>query len=472
MNSAKRVFSTILLLSFLIVPTQNADQNISYLFEKICLGLEHHVPGDIPIVKADFHRVQEEKEWTIILYVSADNDLAPFSIRNIKQMAEVGSNEHFNIVVQLDIRKSNGKKITRRYFVKKGKVLHLNADDPDSQAMDSGDPETLVSCCKWAITEFPAKNYGLVLWNHGAGILDPSRYRAIRAEELFVFNPRTQRLEIDRSLGYLERMLHRGICFDDSTGNYLTNQDLEYALETIYTKYLDEEKFAFVGFDACLMQMVEVANLFKDYACVIIGSQEASLGYGWNYADMFRQFEDGAPDLEELMRHMVKTYKKTYEPITDDYTLSAICLNKIEDLEENLHEVAALLLNGLKKQRNGAVKKAVRASRSRLICTHFDEPSYIDLYHFYGNLLRHIEYMKLLDDRDEELFQSDLEDLLIGGRDLIEEIVFANTVGESLARARGISIYFPERGIHSSYGKTLFAKENAWMQFLIQYLSS
>ena len=78
-------------------------------------------------------------------------------------MANIGSSEDINILVHLDIRITGNKKITRRYFVEKNKVIHINADDPQSQKMDSGDPATLISCCRWAVDEYPADKYAPLL---------------------------------------------------------------------------------------------------------------------------------------------------------------------------------------------------------------------------------------------------------------------------------------------------------------------
>src|SRR5579871_1096846 len=108
------------------------------------------------------HSMPHPKEWTVIVYMSADNDLRSFAARNIKQMAVIGSNDLINILVQLDIRITGNKKITRRYYIEKNKILHVNSHDPHSQKMDSGDPETLISCCTWAIKHYPAQNIGLI----------------------------------------------------------------------------------------------------------------------------------------------------------------------------------------------------------------------------------------------------------------------------------------------------------------------
>lgn len=425
-----------------------------------------------------YKQKRSQKEWTFIVYMSADNDLRGFAARNIKQMAAIGSNERINIVVQLDIRISGNRKITRRYYIEKGRIIHVNADDPESQQMDSGAPETLISCCKWAITRYPAQHVALIFWNHGTGILDPERGRIINATELFTFNPMNNKFELDRSIGFFDFVNainieeeQRGICWDDSTGNYLTNQALDYALSIIKREYLGGKKFGIIGFDACLMSMLEIGNIIKKYAEVMVGSQEVELGTGWNYTLVLAPFEQNSFKIEEFGTHIVHAYQHTYHQITSDYTLSALNLTLIEELENNLHQVASLLTECLKSQKNGSVKRAIRSSRDKFTCTHFDEPSYIDQHHFYANLLANIAQFDIHHVQAEKIL-NDLHHLLQQGCSLIQKIAFANTAGSNLSRAKGVSIYFPERKIHPSYRKTTFASSNQWANFLTLYLSA
>src|SRR5438874_1339978 len=147
---------------------------------------------------------QPKKQCTFMPFMAADNNLSGFAARNLRQMSETGSSDSFNIVAQLDIRITGNKKITRRYYIEKNQILHVNANDPHSQQMDSGDPKTLVSFCKWAIEHYPADNYVLILWNHGTGILDPVKGRLFNPAELFVFNPSNNKLELDRTIGFLD----------------------------------------------------------------------------------------------------------------------------------------------------------------------------------------------------------------------------------------------------------------------------
>lgn len=418
-----------------------------------------------------------KKPWTFIVYIAADNDLRGFAARNIKQMAQVGSNKNVNIVVQLDIKLSGNQKVTRRYQVEKNKIVHVNADDPYSQRMDSGSPQTLISCCTWALENYPAEHYCLIFWNHGTGIIDPGYSKVVNASSLFTFNAATNKLELDRSIGFLDFLdivneEQRGVCWDDTTGNYLSNQNMNSALTTIRTNLLGGKKFDIIGFDACLMSMLEVGNIMKHHADNMVSSQEAELGAGWNYNYALSGFNTGAPSPAAFAQQIVRAYQKAYANITNDYTQSAINLNRLTALEENVSHVATLFLQGLRTQKNRAVTNAIKACRNKHMCTHFDEPSYIDLHHFYTNVKNNIARFKLTNSDEEQKLQTALLKAVEEGMTLITSAVIENTAGKNLHRAKGISIYFPERRVHHSYRKTLFAASNQWSALLNYFLQS
>ncbi len=408
-----------------------------------------------------------QKNWTFIVYMASDNDLRAFAANNIRQMASLGSNQNVNIVAHLDIRLSGNQKITRRYYIEKNKLNHMNTE-LETQSMDSGDPKTLISCCEWAIKNFPARNYALIFWNHGTGIIDPMNYKIINPAELFSFNPAINRLELDRSIGFLD-FLHftdleqRGICWDNTTGNYLTNENLDMALNDICTRVL-KKKFALIGFDACLMSMLEIAHMMKPYAEVMVGSQEVELGTGWNYAYALQPLLVGPIDGAHLASHIVSSYQRSYQTITNDFTQSAIDLRQTIHLEKNVNEVAQLLLEALRYQHKNSVMLAIKASRNRKNCTHFDEPSYIDLHHFYSNLQQRLKNFSI--SRSHKPLIQHLNAKLSEGKQLISNSTVASISGTNLKAARGISIYFPEQRIHPSYGKTKFAQSNAWYQLI------
>ena len=409
---------------------------------------------------------QTQKQWTLMVYIAADNDLFYFAWNNIRQLAQSASPQ-VNIIVYLS--EPGQHKKTQIYLIEKNKATLLNKDNQEK--LNSGDPQTLIGFCNWVIQNFPAENYFLDLWNHGTGCADV-RYKAINPTSLFVFNPSTLMLELDRNIRYLDMLnqvqidkIQRGICFDDTYKSYLNNQDLEYALSVICAEGLQGKKLSIIGMDACLMAMVEIANICKKYAHIMVASQEVELGQGWKYDAALEPFLKGlAVSKEEFAKHLVKAYKDTYSNITSDFTLSATILDNFQAIEENINRVATLLLECLQNQRGQSVKYIIRQCR-RHIC--FEEPSYIDLVSFYKRLVSNIDKFVL---QNNHHLVAQLKNTLEKGIKLVGENILANANGSNLNHANGLSIYFPEQNMLNSYQKTEFAQTNQWYNLITHYL--
>ena len=240
----------------------------------IKLTIEQEVDVNLRSIKTPAKRAQ--RAWTFLIYGAADNNLRDYISRNIKQASIIGSNQYVNILFHVDTRPMGNKKVTRRYLIEKNNPVQINIPN-EKTPMDSGDAQTLISACRWAIQDYPADNYALIFWDHGTGIIDPYGKRHFNTNALFHFNAVQNAWELDRSIDFIdliEALADKGICFDDSTGNYLTNQKLEAALQEVTTRYLGGKKFAIIAFDACLMSMLEIAEITKRYADIQISSQE------------------------------------------------------------------------------------------------------------------------------------------------------------------------------------------------------
>jgi hypothetical protein len=432
-------------------------------------------------IKSSFASSNKEKISNLaFVYMAADNDLQLFADRNLEQMKQIGSNQHLIIFVHLDIKRPGGKKITQRFLVFKNKLVSLGT----YTAMDSGDEKTLIDAARIALKELPEK-YGLtfehvifIAWNHGMGPLNPI-IKMFNPSRLFRYNPETRMIELDRSIGFIDFINgvafqdytndSRGICFDQSTGNYLTELKFRHALEIMCKEYRNGKKLDIICFDACLMAHAEEVVHLSDFADFAVFSQEAVPGTGWDYSRVLAPLSQGPIDPALFAQHIVTAYEKTYARITNDYTQSAVALCKATLLNNNIDIVAKLLIQAIKYQKNQSVHQAIKASRDRKTCTHFDEPSYIDYHHFAKNLLQNLEKCEITTSPQIIL---DLKNHLLEGMDLIKEMVIANVAGKNLRNATGLSIYFPERPpIHSSYRDIYFSCNNAWLDFLIAYHS-
>ncbi len=162
-----------------------------------------------------------------------------------------------------------------------------------------GDPDTLSDFLSFAKEAYPAKRYGLILWNHGAGPL-------------------------------------AGVCFDEifSDGDTMDRLSLEELSGALKNSPFTEEKLAFIGFDACLMASMEVACAMAPYGEYMIASQETEPASGWSYA--FLQGLTGAEPGDEIGRRIVSAYEASLKDSLRPVTLSCLDLGRTEEVSARL----------------------------------------------------------------------------------------------------------------------------------------
>ncbi len=217
--------------------------------------------GLLDFIKPGKPDTQGTKEWTVIVFMNAKNDLAQSQMlglsgkwaeKDIAEMKKVGSTDKVNVVVDY----GTAGKGDKRMLIGKGGLLSsgetVYSQDPNA---DMGDYKRVIDFVKWSKTTFPAKHYMLVLWNHGLGWIDP------------VMKP--------QAAGGAAK----GILFDDETKNYVRTRQLGEILRQ--SGYVDV-----FAMNACLMQMAEVAYEVKDNVGLIVGSEETMLAYGFDYESL------------------------------------------------------------------------------------------------------------------------------------------------------------------------------------------
>lgn len=413
--------------------------------------------------------LRAKKKWTLMVYIAADNNLNTFAWGTIRQLAK-GANDNMYIIVQ--INEPGRTKKTERYLIEKNNAILLNKEN--TKKLDSGDPQTLIDFASWVLQNYPAENYMLDLSDHGSGIIDLDRHlsRFINPTELFVLNPSNLMLELDRSISFLDFFSKkedelRGICFDENFQSYLNNQKLDYALKKI-CQHEPNFKFKIIGLDACLMQMIEVANLIKPYANILVASPEVELGPGWRYDTILTPFSTQSLEPLHFAKHIVKAYEQTYSDITNDFTLSAIDLNVLDKIEANVNKVSEILIEVISNQKDNTAKIILKNCKKNI---NFEEPSYIDLTSFYTKLLTNINNLVFKNSKFNYLSKK-LETELNEGVKILKTVILENTCGKNISYSKGLSIYFPEKSIHSSYLKTSFAQSNHWLNLLMHYVNS
>lgn len=193
--------------------------------------------------------------------------------------------------------------------VEDGELVLLEHEDKKNM----GDADTLSGFINYCHENYPADMYGLILWNHGGGS----------------FN---------------------GYGYDELTNDCLSLMELDNALAD--TPFKDDNKLEFIGFDACLMATIEVADALSPYANYMFASQEPEPGFGWDYSFLAEIDTDDTG--VEIGTYVVDNFISTtsgmflsYPFAYSDITLSVLDLSKTDEVETALNDMYAIAKDDL-----------------------------------------------------------------------------------------------------------------------------
>ena len=277
---------------------------------------------------------EEPVTWTMMVYVAGDNNLEFQAVYDLIEMESVGSQNGVNIIALVDTETLFEG--THWYYVGMDEEHFdlakeetycdceeiLGPDGCHHEELNMGDPDTLQMFIEVSVAFAPADRYMLVLWDHGGGwygvCWDDS---SIREED-----GRTDRLTVHETAEAIAAA-------EETTGIYLD----------------------IIGFDACLMSMIEVAYEFRDLADYMISSVTGIPFDGWAY-DLFLDDLVANPSMSvpELLDHIIDGYVEYYSFCTGKglggwtgVSLTSIDLSTIEDLAAAVDSLSYDLMAGL-----------------------------------------------------------------------------------------------------------------------------
>ena len=181
-----------------------------------------------------------------------------------------------------------------RYHIE-GKTLVKDAQIANDSM---GNSTTLQRFIEWGFSTYPAKQTGLILWNHGGAM--------------------------------------GGCCFDDNFDDSLTSAEVNTAVKNAMTTLNRTEKFTWIGYDCCLMSVADIASVDAQYFEYMVASQESEAGEGWDY-DSWLPYVYSNPNiaptelLPQICTSFIQDYENTYGGYYDnDQTLSVLDLSKMD----------------------------------------------------------------------------------------------------------------------------------------------
>jgi len=235
------------------------------------------------------------KDWTVLIYVSARNNLGIEAIADVNEMEAAGTTGRVNVVAELG--RIPGKPVfnpfasvqeepppqndwtgSRRFLILKDSdpllvTSPVLSHDPDA---DLGDWRRLADFIKWGKSNFPARRYLLIVGGHGSG------WRGVKPP------PR-----------------NKGISYDEVSKNHISPAELAQAIKAgggvdVYAS------------DACLMQTFEVIYDLRGAAEYVVGSQETTPGTGYNYELLLTRLDANPGDARTAADIVVDAFVDYY----------------------------------------------------------------------------------------------------------------------------------------------------------------
>lgn len=365
-----------------------------------------------PIVSAP---KKSAASWTFMVYLDADNNLDWFGALNLQQMSDgLVTSANINVVVLMD--RLNQPAFTYEVTHEEIKIIQSLGE------VDMGSPATLTSFVTFAMKTYPATYYFLDLWDHGGG--------------------------------------YRGVCWDESSGNHLSPHDVETAVAA--AEFEAKGFVDVIGFDACLMGMVEVCYELKDVTDIVIGSEMLVPGYGWPYTSLMAYLSNHpAVDPYTLSSELVEEYVASYPYYT--VQMSAVEEAAIPDFADSLNDFADALKTDVAVYQS-VIAGARSASQQKFILGTMGVYFYIDIYKF----------TRLVGERAHD---ASIEAMAQDVMSKLDTAVFTEEhtakLGNLDAKQFGLTINFPPNAKkYSARYETYvpcFAEETSWLSFLMTY---
>lgn len=247
---------------------------------------------------------EEEKELTIMIYLCGSNLESDGGRASVDLRSILGSQYNtgkYNIIALL----GGSKKWRTGYDPDLLTTVELTGKKPVTLKTDPvtnmGDPDTLSAFLEWGYTNYPARDYALIMWDHGGG-------------------PNT------------------GVCLDQIYDDTLKLDEITTALQN--SPFADR-KLKWIGFDACLMCSVEVADSLTPYASYMFASEEITFGSDYNFLFGMENDPDTPATGIRLADSTIALFSDTEDSSTKanpDLTMAVIDLSRIGEVRTNMND--------------------------------------------------------------------------------------------------------------------------------------
>ncbi len=434
-----------------------------------------------------------------MIYMAGDNNLAvdmAYAMEQIKGVAADSENSP-NLFVYYD---GNSTAIPTLYcdfsdpkrprYVRSFRVPNKLYDVPERQNENAADARSVLNFVDWCVNKVEveqpdgeitygrrAQKYALIFSGHSLGFQDIGLFRDETSGKTM-------------KMGDLYTTLGRLVCDEDRLKAKIEGLELPNDIRERDTTVLVGQRIDLLGFDACVMGMLEVGYQFSTVAKTMISSEGSVPSAGWTYAKILGSLAgdettyDKCTFAERFVREFIKSQDSfTVGGVSVD--MAAWDLSKLTDVVNAFDDLAVALLQCFAVPSSRIYRQMERV----LLQVHWKCQSYM-----YDQNVDLGDFCELLD-RECELVMEELG----GGEDLEvleylrstcrrvldalrEAVILSGFSGGAYQYSNGISVFFPwsREGYEVSkknYEGLFFikdtgrAKQTTWTGFLKKYLT-
>ena len=440
----------------------------------------------------------KQKEWTIMIYMAGDNNLAvdmAYAMEQIKSVAEAGGDSP-NLFVYYD---GNSPAIPTLYcdFSEPGKPRYVRSYKVPNKLHpvtpkhneNAADMRSILNFIDWCVHKVevdndngeisfgrPAQKYALIFSGHSLGFQDIGLFRdetsgkAMNMKDFYdvllaIVNPKE----------VLEEQA--------------AEKELDEEERKIATTELLGQRLDVLGFDSCVMGMLEVGYQFNSIAKTMISSEGSVPSAGWTYAKILgclAQEQNRNLDTRDVAELFVKKFIRTQ----DEYTVGGVSvdmaawdLGRFDELAGAFEGLSQALLKCFKDPESRIYRQMERV----ILHAHWKCQSYmydqnVDLGDFCELLDRECGFVadEIGGGKDTDQLRAVQEACQHVLEELRNAVILSGFSGGGYQYSNGVSVFFPwsREGYEVSrknYESLLFTKETkqkrlSWTGFLKKYL--
>ncbi len=250
----------------------------------------------------------QKAKYTVLLYLCGstleyDSDYKTLDGAATDDMGEIlNATGTYKNDVNFVIETGGSQKWQTTYGVSKDKleVRHVSGNSYvkdsvstiNSQA-NMGQASTLQTFLEYGLTAYPADKTALILWDHGGAMT--------------------------------------GVCCDDNYSmDCLTAAEVKSAVSGALSNCgMSGQKLEWIGYDACLMGVADVASINSDYFNYMVAAQESEPGDGWDYESWVPTLYNNPTNTPAILNSITTSFQTFYNGYsnTRDATLAAYNLS-------------------------------------------------------------------------------------------------------------------------------------------------